>query len=964
YNPHPGFDAAAIIGKDDYELHEPGTAERLTVLKESVLASGNPVHTEMPMIVNGKQEFYDLIIEPIKNERGKTEGITGVAVKITENVNAKKKLQESEESYMTIVNASNLGLWDYDVLNDKINLTGQMAEIYGYSSNEIITVQDLYDAIHPEDREIQAKHYKELLTPNTQYPCEVELRIISQTNQVKWIKSNCKSFFNEDGKMYRLVGTTTDITAQKSAESDLKRFKHMADNATEPFILMREDASFAYLNDVALERWGYSKEEALHIRVPDVDPNYTDEVFPPAFAAAQKGEVLLFETLHKRKDGTIYPVEVNMSGVILEGKPHLFAIARDIRERKKTEEILNYRKALLEAQNEAIPDAILIVDTKGNMLSFNQHFIKLWKIPEDIINRKDDTAALQFAMTQLTDPQAFIDRVNYCYAHPDEKAKEEVHFKDGRIIERYGNVVVGENGTSYGWAWYFRDITEQKKTEENIKIVKDQLELTFKNIPAGVYLLNHKGEMIYVNEKGAKVYGNFTPEDFLTEKDLPALYKKAEELFERYDDKGNVFKPQNSPAYITLSTGRSSEAILRQINKIDKEERWLYLQGAPLFDEEGKVSMVLVTSTDITVQKNAEEKIRQSEERFQAAVAAVEGILWTNNANGEMEGEQPGWAMLTGQTFEEYQGYGWSSAVHPDDAHPTMDAWNETVKEKKIFIFEHRVKMKDGNWGHFSIRAIPLLNNDGSIRQWVGVHTNITEKRQAEELLRESEEQLRSLANSIPQLAWMTDAEGWIYWYNQRWYDYTGTTLEEVQGWGWQSVHHPDLIEDVTEHFSKAIAAGVPYEQTFLLRSKEGEYRWFLTRAIPIINDEGKVVQWFGTNTDVTDQRNTEDALKESEARFRLLADSMPQQIWTGDAECNLNYFNAAVYEFSGLTFEDIQREGWIQIVHPDDREANITKWMHSIKTGEDFFIEHRFKHNSGEYRWQLSRAIPQKNNE
>src|SRR6476646_6628699 len=141
------------------------------------------------------------------------------------------------------------------------------------------------------------------------------------------------------------------------------------------------------------------------------------------------------------------------------------------------------------------------------------------------------------------------------------------------------------------------------------------------------------------------------------------------------------------------------------------------------------------------------------------------------------------------------------------------------------------------------------------------------EQRVAErtEELRESESQFRSLANSIPQLAWMTHADGSIFWYNQRWYDYTGTTLEEVKNWGWKSVHHPDHLDEVIRKFQHCIATGEPWEDTFPLRGKDGNYRWFLSRAMPIRDVNGKIVRWFGTNTDITERKQAEEALVKSE---------------------------------------------------------------------------------------------------
>ena len=145
-------------------------------------------------------------------------------------------------------------------------------------------------------------------------------------------------------------------------------------------------------------------------------------------------------------------------------------------------------------------------------------------------------------------------------------------------------------------------------------------------------------------------------------------------------------------------------------------------------------------------QQRIQGELRASEERFRAAVQAVRGVLWTNDPQGRMTGEQPGWAALTGQTRSEYEGFGWADAVHPDDRQPSVEAWNATVAARSTFVHEHRVRARDGLWRHFSIRAVPVLNAQGAIREWVGVHTDITEQREAEAELRESNEEIQRYA--------------------------------------------------------------------------------------------------------------------------------------------------------------------------------------------------------------------------
>ena len=147
---------------------------------------------------------------------------------------------------------------------------------------------------------------------------------------------------------------------------------------------------------------------------------------------------------------------------------------------------------------------------------------------------------------------------------------------------------------------------------------------------------------------------------------------------------------------------------------------------------------------------------------------------------------------------------------------------------------ELNVAHPDGRVVRLLEYAAPLFDEHGTPRGCVGAFVDITERRRVEAALRSSEERFRALADNIAQLAWMADSEGSIFWYNQRWFDYTGTTFDEMQGWGWQKVHHPEHITRVTNKWSIHLREGGAWEDTFPLRSKEGTFRWFLSRAIPI----------------------------------------------------------------------------------------------------------------------------------
>ncbi len=172
--------------------------------------------------------------------------------------------------------------------------------------------------------------------------------------------------------------------------------------------------------------------------------------------------------------------------------------------------------------------------------------------------------------------------------------------------------------------------------------------------------------------------------------------------------------------------------------------------------------------------------------------------------------------------------------------------------------------------------------------------------------LQESEERFRTLADHMSQFAWTADAKGWIFWYNRRWFEYTGTTLEQMQGWGWQQVHHPDHVDRVVEHIRDCFETGQAWEDTFPLRGADGSYRWFLSRAIPIRDQQGQIVRWFGTNTDVTDLRQAEAELRQKNAILDAINESAPTPIFVKDRQGRIIYANPATLEVLGKSAVEV----------------------------------------------------------
>jgi PAS domain S-box-containing protein len=222
-----------------------------------------------------------------------------------------------------------------------------------------------------------------------------------------------------------------------------------------------------------------------------------------------------------------------------------------------------------------------------------------------------------------------------------------------------------------------------------------------------------------------------------------------------------------------------------------------------------------------------------------------------------------------------------------------------------------------------------------------------------------TEADFRNLADLIPQLAWIADGTGWVLWYNRRWYDYTGTTQQEMQARGWATVHHPDHLERVTAHVTRSFAAGEAWEDTFPLRRHDGGFRWFLSRALPLRDANGRIVRWFGTNTDVTEQLAAEDRLRGSEERFRILMDASADIIWNTPASGEFEWPQPRWSAFTGQSFEALRGLGWLEAIHPEDRAATAEAWDRALANRTRYETEHRMRRHDGEWRHMQGFGVP-----
>ena len=274
-------------------------------------------------------------------------------------------------------------------------------------------------------------------------------------------------------------------------------------------------------------------------------------------------------------------------------------------------------------------------------------------------------------------------------------------------------------------------------------------------------------------------------------------------------------------------------------------------------------------------------------DEFQLIAEAMPQIVWITRADGWNVYFNGQWVDYTGLSLAESYGHGWNKPFHPDDQQRAWDAWQNAVTNNAVYSLECRLRRKDGVYRWWLVRGVPVHDRTGKILKWVGTCTDIDEVKQAEtqvriaaertraaDALRESEDRFRTLADNIPQLCWIAHPDGWIFWYNKRWYEYTGMTARQMEGWGWQSVHDPKALPQVMDRWQVSIATGKPFDMVFPLRGSDGVFRSFLTRVMPVHGDDGIIVRWFGTNTDVTEQKLVESE-RETQIEFlRLVNES------------------------------------------------------------------------------------------
>ena len=373
-----------------------------------------------------------------------------------------------------------------------------------------------------------------------------------------------------------------------------------------------------------------------------------------------------------------------------------------------------------------------------------------------------------------------------------------------------------------------------------------------------------------VDTKGRVTYLNAIAEDLTGWSNAEAKGQSMHDVFRIVNE--TTRQPVENPVDKVLREGSivglANHTIL--ISK-DGSERAIDDSAAPIRNQDDQIEGVVLVFRDVAERRKAERELATSQARKAAILeSAMDGII-TIDAAGKVITFNPAAEQMFGYGRAETIGRDMADLIipqayrgeHQRGLQHYLATGEGPILRKRIELTAIRSTGEE-----FPVEvAITPIKTESEIF-FTGYIRDLTERKHSEEALRDAEQQFRTLADTIPQLAWMANPDGNIFWYNQRWYDYTGTTLEQMEGWGWQTVHDADELPRVIEKFRASLVSGEDWEDTFPLRRHDGEMRWHLSRMVPVRDEHGKIVRWFGTNTDVTDQIEAANELRQLAANL------------------------------------------------------------------------------------------------
>src|SRR5438552_5227527 len=306
------------------------------------------------------------------------------------------------------------------------------------------------------------------------------------------------------------------------------------------------------------------------------------------------------------------------------------------------------------------------------------------------------------------------------------------------------------------------------------------------------------------------------------------------------------------------------KTVLTDAEKVDASDKLVVTPGKK---QNGDVPKQYQNREDL---EKAYNEAKKSEARLRKIIDTIPTLAWCNLSDGSNELVNKRWSDYTGLSQEEVKRVGCKVAIHPEDLPKWLDEWRTLLASGEGGEIEARLRRHDGAYRWFLIRVEPLQDESGEIGRWYGTNTDIDDLRQTEEKLRQDERELRRITDAIPQTIVVQDPDGTPIYANQAVLDYTGLTMEDVITSDFRArIFHPQDLERLREERRAALGRGLPFESEHRALMKDGQYRWFLIRYNPFRDEQGRLVRWYATGTDIDDRKRTEDRVRNENVALR-----------------------------------------------------------------------------------------------
>lgn len=544
-------------------------------------------------------------------------------------------------------------------------------------------------------------------------------------------------------------------------------------------------------------------------------------------------------------------------------------------------------------------------------------------------------------------------------------------FRNGKMEDVYWTFsyspVIDETENPAGVFVTCSETTEKVKLLNTLSESYKQLEFAIEAAELGTYDYSPASGKFTANNRLKDWFGLPHEEEIYLQNALDAILESDREAVQSAISEALRFESDGKyDLYYTI------------VHPITLDRKAVHAKGKTTFDAQGNAIRLDGTLQDISQQihdsnekDKALQKASHTAQHLNLALEAGQlGSYELDIASGTIQcsmqckinfGRKAGESL----TYSEFL-----DMVHEEDRPLMREAFFNAVASNTVYDATYRINAADGiRWIHAS--AMPVLDKEGKVTGMAGVTANITEiknsQMQVVAALEEtalSREKLNIVIEASELGTWELDLKTGEIETSPRFSKiFTGSVQKDFNLVKTKLQIHPEDMERRNEAHKEARKTGKLYF-TGRIIWPDSSIHWIESKGKVFYDRNGTPEHMIGTVQDITEQKKEQQILHKSEQKFRLLADSMTQHVWTSDSNGNLNYFNKAVYDYTGLPHEQLETGGWIQIVHPEDRQTNIETWTKALNEGTEFILEHRLRNSLGEYRWQLSRAIPQRDAE